>query len=112
MRRWVKIALGAATFWPILFCMASGVAAHRLYEVAQKGMTVHTLNRIVTYTVRSLLFMYMWGWGLVIFYIRHVSRNEDIPDHRKRFWRTALFFGIFFVMPIYWYKFIWRKDGG
>jgi len=54
----------------------------------------------------------MWGWGLVIFYIRHVSRNEDIPDHRKRFWRTALFFGIFFVMPIYWYKFIWRKDGG
>lgn len=112
MRRWVKIALGAATFWPVLFCMASGVAAYRLYEVAQNGIPLHAINRIGTYTVPLVLLTGMLTWGLLIFYIRHVSRNEDIPDHRKRFWRAAVFFGSFVVMPIYWYKFIWCKDAG
>lgn len=112
MKRWVKILLGAATFLPILFLMASQVVGYRLCAVMQNGMTAQTINRIGTYTMPSVLLIGTLSWGLLIFYIRHVSRNEDIPDDRKRFWRTALCLGIFVAMPIYWYKFIWRKNGG
>ncbi|MDH7482908.1 MAG: hypothetical protein QHH26_13175 [Armatimonadota bacterium] len=112
MRRCAKIALGVATLWPILFIMALMVVGYRFYELAQGGIPLHIMMVTLTYGTPLVLFTCVLSWALLIFYISHVARNEKIPAHRKRFWRAALFFGIFVVMPIYWYRFIYCKEGG
>ena len=107
MTRGEKIALGIATLWPVLFAFGSQLVALRL--LAPSSGVPSPIRSFHLYNVAFVLATGILAWILLIFYIRHVSRNEAIPDDKKRFWQTILFLGNILVMPLYWYKFVWKQ---
>ena len=107
MTRCKKIALGIATLWPVLFAFGSQLLVRRL--LTPTSLAQLPIKYVHAYIVMPVLATGILAWILLIFYIRHVSRNEAIPDDKKRFWQTILFLGNLLVMPLYWYKFIWKQ---
>jgi hypothetical protein len=45
---------------------------------------------------------------LQIGYMVHAARSRLLSRSRKALWETALLLGSVFVMPFYWYLYIWR----
>jgi hypothetical protein len=103
------MALGIATFWPVLFVPAMAVVGYAGY--ADPEVFLRTMHRVRAYGMSAAILTGALTWGLLIFYLRHLSTNQEIPAPRKPFWQAALILGIFITMPIYWYRFIWLQDG-
>ena len=46
--------------------------------------------------------------GLIGFYIRYIFKNRRIDQEKKALWTIIIFFANLFVMPIFWYLYIWK----
>lgn len=106
-----KIALGAATIWPvaymvILLAVVFGLAlAFAGREMpAPEGPPVWLLALFALHALTIL-----WALGLMIFYMIDAFRNERVAQDKKVLWAVMLFFGNLLAMPIYWYLYIWRE---
>jgi len=51
----------------------------------------------------------VWVIVLLVGYIGHVYRNEQIEPGTKLLWTIVILFGNIFAMPIYWYIYVWRE---
>ena len=49
-------------------------------------------------------------FGLVAYYRWHLEHNIKILPNKKGEWATALFFANFVVIPVYWYKYIYKQN--
>ena len=48
--------------------------------------------------------------GLFFYYVRHVLHNDTLSKEKKTFWVKAFLMGAIFLMPIYWYRYIFRQS--
>lgn len=48
---------------------------------------------------------------LLVIYIRHLFKNDRVPQDKKAPWAVVLFLGNMIAMPVYWYLYIWREQG-
>lgn len=48
-------------------------------------------------------------WGTLIFYIINAIKNKELQGHNKAIWLFAVIIVGFIALPIYWYKFIFKK---
>ena len=65
--------------------------------------------------IGSLLFstwIFTWPFAsvtMLIFYIGHVLKSNRVPQCKKTLWGWVLFFGNIYVIPVYWYLYIWKE---
>ncbi len=106
-----KIALGAATFWPlaymiiflaVVFGLAFAFAGREM--PAPEGPPAWLLAVFALHALTIL-----WTLGLTIFYMIDAFRNERVAQDKKVLWAVMLFFGNMIAMPVYWYLYIWRE---
>jgi hypothetical protein len=108
MSRTKKLLIGFATFWPMcalvlfyagIFCMIFLVAGNHGRAPGESlfgpGVIFFLVNVV-------------WVISLLVGYIGHVYRNEQIEPEAKLVWALVIFFGSLFAMPVYWYIYIWR----
>ncbi|MHB0976613.1 MAG: hypothetical protein ACYC1U_05400 [Candidatus Aquicultorales bacterium] len=55
-------------------------------------------------------FVVALGWALVVFFIKHLSKQE-ISKEQIALWTALLIVGNLVIEPIYWYRFIWKEPG-
>lgn len=104
-----KLALLAVSLWPVVYGAAFVVIGLPLLEqiVAtnslppSKGVWVGGL--FVLYFVTLLVTL-----ALLVLYLTDVLRNPRHTTRARVLWVIALFVGIGFVFPAYWYFSLWR----
>lgn len=47
--------------------------------------------------------------GLLIYYVPHSLNNKDVPKSQRSLWPFLLIIGNAFMIPVYFYTFIWKK---
>ncbi len=57
------------------------------------------------------MFTIFYIFGLLVFYIYNLFKNENVKSDQKVLWALVLFMGNMMAMPIYWYLYIWRESG-
>ncbi|HEY9283512.1 MAG TPA: hypothetical protein VIP46_08665 [Pyrinomonadaceae bacterium] len=106
-----KIALGAATIWPVaymiillvvVFGLAFAFAGREMPAPERPPVWLLALFALHALTILSVL-------GLMIFYMIDAFRNERVAQDKKVLWAVMLFFGNLIAMPVYWYLYIWRE---
>jgi len=83
--------LGVLACWPLAF-LASSV-------VAGGPTSVHGVLALPT-----LLLVV----GLVVGFVRHATRSFSVPRGQRSWWAAGLVVGALVVLPVYWWRFIWR----
>ena len=111
MTKRVKIALGVATFWPIILVLGGQVLVYRLLLDVNKGVPLPIVP-IAYYVVPLVYLTGVLAWALLVFYIVHALTTQAVPDNRRRFWVVILLVGNLVAMPVYWYKYVWPEDNG
>jgi hypothetical protein len=113
MSRAGKIALGAATVWPLLYMIIFFVSVFALmfaFSAGEPAPADHVGPPVWFFGLFALHFLTMlWVLGLTAFYIVNVFRNERVEKDKKALWAVVLFLGSIFAMPAYWYLYIWRE---
>jgi hypothetical protein len=51
------------------------------------------------------------GFALTIYYLVLVFRSKTMEQWQKMLWGLLLFFGNIFVLPIFFFVYIWRRAG-
>ncbi len=49
---------------------------------------------------------------LSVIYIILIANNNHITGGEKTFWIIAIFIGGAFIMPVYWFNYIWKRAKG
>jgi hypothetical protein len=104
MSRRAKIWLGIASIWPIVFYAVFITGA-----VLMRGSSAHLTDEVSLVLFGILVLTALLSPSLIIFYERHMIRNDRISKDRKTLWRVLLLFGAMVVQPVYWYLHIWRE---
>ena len=47
-------------------------------------------------------------WCLIAFYIFFLFTTDYVKQDHKALWAVVLFLGNMFVMPVFWYIYIWK----
>jgi hypothetical protein len=105
MNRTKALVLAAFTVWPIaymLFFMATVASSFFMMRGGSSQMPSFFGVLIVLhfFTMAEML-------GLLVFYILHLFRTEEIAQDKKALWAVVLFMGNAIAMPVYWYLHIW-----
>lgn len=50
------------------------------------------------------------AWVLVASYIIYLFKTSVVPKEKKTLWVIVLIFGNVFVMPVFWYLYVWRNN--
>lgn len=113
MRESTRYVLGFATIWPLLFFIIFMLFIVSLFinppfDNVAPGETVEIptdfIVMIVLNVATSLLSL-----GLMIFYIVHVVKSDELTKDRKVLWAVGLLLATPIVMPIYFYIYFWRE---
>lgn len=102
MRKIVKVLVGIATLWPLLYLV--------LFMLTILGSVFRTFAVPFTILVPLHLLTMVWLMGLTAFYIVNLMKNERLDRDKKILWAVLLFMGNMVTMPVYWYLCIWRED--
>ena len=104
MNRTVKIALGLATVWPLVYMFVFfAFVLGMLFSIQQHAAPANGGMPPSFIGLFALHFLTMlWVIALTGFYIVHVVRNERIPKDQKVLWVLVVFLGGFIGMPVYW----------
>ncbi len=108
MSKGMRIALGLATLLPVSVALGGGVAALRVHSLVESGV-LPRVPHLGVYLIATVLLMGVLTWTLLAFYIIHASRCDAMTRDRKHRWQVALLLGSMLVMPVYWYKYVWRE---
>ena len=113
MSKGLKLLLGAATLWPLLYTgifagfwlsmmlrMFSGQSPVAAVPVSIGGMG--TLFGLHCLTM-------VWMAALLVVYISDLFRNPRVRPEQKALWAVVLFLGNIIAMPVYWSLYIWRE---
>jgi hypothetical protein len=111
MSRRVKIGLGIATAWPVIYGMLF-VAAWLyliLSIIAQPGGRVEAPILVNTLFILAAITVAV-DCVLVLFYLCHLANNDRIEKEMMTVWTIILLFGSIVAMLVYWYVYIWREE--
>ena len=109
MNKPVKIALGLASVWPILygvlfFTMVIGTIFSAQRDAPPAGFPVAFGILMVLHLLTILLSL-----GLMVFYIVRIVREPRHDPEKRIIWILLLVFAGWAAMPVYWYLYIWRE---
>jgi len=107
MKKPVKIILGVATLWPLLYMGFFFVSFFLPFFAFGPGLPA-------SFEVLFLLhcFTILWTLVLLIIYIVNVFTNDRVEKDTKALWAVVVFMGNVIAMPVYWYLYIWRQPKG
>jgi len=111
MSKPVKVILGVASLWPLLYMLI--FICYWLYMVL--WITSHPEGGGGAPGGIALLFIVhgitmVWLLALLAIYIYDVFNNSRVDKDKKALWAVVLFLGNVIAMPIYWYLYIWAED--
>lgn len=111
MKKPIKIILGIATLWPILYMAIFFVFIFsQVFLFSMKEAPSLSGPPTGFFIIFGLHFLTMlWIFALLIIYILNVFKNERVAKDKKALWAVVLFLGHMVAMPIYWYLYIWRE---
>ena len=111
MKKWAKILLGVATLWPVLymFIFFMFIFSMVLFMPDQSAGEGPPTWFFIIFPLHILTML--WIFGLTIFYILNIFKNDRVDQDKKALWAVVIFFGNMFAMPVYWYLYIWREAG-
>ncbi|MBI2789341.1 MAG: hypothetical protein HYX59_11720 [Elusimicrobia bacterium] len=105
MNRTKALVLAAFTVWPVAymaFFMATVASSFVLMRNGSNQMPSFfgVLIALHFFTMAEMI-------GLMVFYILHLFRTEEIAQDKKALWAVVLFMGNAIAMPVYWYLYVW-----
>lgn len=108
MKNWLRLILGVVACLPLLvFLLIVGAIVYWIQYPSQQVM-----EWILTHPVHLLfinLFLFLATSGPLVFYIIHAGLNPGLAD-RKGPWILLMVFLGYFMMPVYWYQFVWHDS--
>lgn len=106
MTRTKALQIGALTLWPVVYAWSLAAIFGYLVFVVHKGPAdVPVLFK----TVWVIHFLTMGEIALLlIYFVTHLLKIEDISRNKKAAWAVALVFVNIAAMPVYWYLNIWK----
>ena len=109
----VRLLLGVATLWPILYFVAFvGLLLFpflsAMWQVEPPIMRTPVPPRWLAVTFVLHFGTIILGLGLLVVSIVDVFKNDRITRDMKALWAIVLFMGGFIAMPVYWYLYFWR----
>jgi hypothetical protein len=126
MRTTTKIVLGAATVWPLtawlilavfvisnMFVMRSSLSQPERPLPVSQTQSPSSLGHLRPADV-ALIVLFggttALALGLLVFYLRDVSKNPDLDQNERTRWSSTLFRYNVLAMPAYWYLHVWRRS--
>ncbi len=99
-----RIALGVVSLLPAVYCIVFIAVAYSalVLDRTPGPMAARVLIGIHLTCIVLLL-------GLVCFYVWHAWRNQALSAEERRCWIIALCLLNAFSIPVYWYKYIFRR---
>jgi hypothetical protein len=110
MSKPVKIALGMATLWPLVYILLFfGFVFYLILLVPlhPNGEVRPPSGMIVIFLLHGLTIL--WNFVLLTIYICNLFHNNSVDNDKKALWAVVLFLGNMIAMPIYWYLYVWRE---
>jgi hypothetical protein len=112
MSKTVKILLGIATLWPIMYMFL--FLAFFLYMFTTFAVAAHHPHAAGPPDMYFLIFpvhilTIFWIFALTAIYVVNIFKNDRVSKETKALWAVVIFLGNMLAMPVYWYLFIWRE---
>lgn len=108
MKVYGKVLLGFLSVLPLVSAILFFGSFIYLYQTNSNDFFEFVITRPELVTIFNVLFSFS-AYGPFIFYIVHAARNPNLADRRVAWILLIVFLG-FFVMPFYWYMFIWHDS--
>ncbi len=114
MSKSIKVLLGIGTIWPLIYMVfffvfiISSLSSMPLNGPPDVRAFEDTFSAIILLHLLTMLLVF----GLTIFYMVNVFRNDRVIKEKKTLWAVVLFLGNVLVMPFYWYHYIWSEEKG
>ncbi len=110
MTKPMKVFLGFLSFWPLMYFLLFFL----FFLTVFIGGFTGTLSDKTIFPLFFVLFSLhlttiLLIFGLLIYYIVHLFKNDRVPDNLKALWAVVLFFGNFISFPVYWFLYIWKE---
>jgi predicted permease len=107
MKRSTKLGIGIATLWPAIH-----VIAFLIFVSVVDADSPHL--QLDSWFLPALFGLHcvvmFWMVLLLVAYLRHLYKNDRVPESKRMFWVLALCFGNILTMPVYWYLFVWKEN--
>jgi hypothetical protein len=111
MKKSIKVILGLATLWPILYIII--FLSFCFYQVSavqngglSPGRPMFGFFMIFYMHILTML----WVVVLLVVFMSNIFKNSQITKNKKMLWVAVLFFGNIIAAPIYWYLHIWSDS--
>lgn len=110
MKKSTKILLGIATIWPVIYIplFIVGVFLMTFLSPGNEGEAPALLALFPVIFLLHFLTIF-GGIALEVFYIVNIFKNKRVEEDKRLMWVLLLFFLNLFVMPVYWYLYIWKE---
>lgn len=102
-----KIVLGVLSLVPLFYV----VAFFSFFAIFIQFVTENPLNSANAFQIIEIVhgLECLLTLGLMIYYVRHALQNKALVGDNRVLWVILLIILNPFTMPIYFYKFIWKK---
>lgn len=106
-----RLVLGIATALPALLILVfiGALCVWILRPAASGEVTAGTLPAWFLVVLLLQVAGLVEGIALMCYYITDIVRNPRVDRNGKIWWTTVMAIAGIFVMPVYWYLYIWRK---
>lgn len=108
-----RIALLVASLWPLvyvgLFIVGMVVLSATLSSSGGQPDPEQMPPLMAALFAGHCLTMLLM-FGMIAVYVVSVVRNPKLDPNMRILWVLLLFFGNLFVMPVYWYLYMWRDE--
>jgi heme/copper-type cytochrome/quinol oxidase subunit 3 len=108
----LKVVLGVATIWPILYIFIFFALVIVQFSTLIGGSPDGAFPVVFFILIGLHIFTMFWVMALLVYYIVNVFNNERVPGDKKALWAVVIFLGNMIAMPVYWYLYIWREQDG
>jgi len=75
-----------------------------------EAMITIGLDRLPKSLVMLHVFTVFAAIALIFLYGLHLYKNRRLSGNTKMRWLIGFIFGSFIIMPLYWWKYIWRRN--
>ncbi len=112
MTKAMKILLGAATAWPIVYMVGfsaivfSAAMGAVMGGVNGGGSAPPTVGSMAPMFVLHAFTM-LETLGLLVFYVVHAIKNDKLDQNTRLLWAVVIFVGNVLAMPIYYFLHVW-----
>ena len=111
MSKPVKVILGLATVWPLVYML---IFVGFWFYLVLGGMSQPEGGRVIPSGMIAIFVLHgitmLGNFALMAIYIYNVFNNDRVDKDKKALWAVVLFLGNAISMPIYWYLYIWPEN--